>query len=824
MRAPAWLRSHLPLRRLAGAALVVPVAFVVALIVASFCTPLPPELLAPPSPSVRVEDSAGTLLREVRANDGKRARVLTEVELGPTAVHALLAAEDLRFYSHPGVDPLAVLRAAFDSLRHGHVVSGASTLTMQLARTVRPHPRTLFGKLREMALALRIERALPKSRILELYASEVDFGPQVRGFGAASRAVFGKSPRALSIAEAALVAGLPRGPSLYALGKRTALVRSRRDRILTRMAGAGWITADELREALAEPIHLDPERAGFSAPHFVAGLVGGGLAPMQPGLGEALSGAEVSTIETTLDGALQRAAERATAATVDSLRDRHVTAGAAVVLDNATGDVLAYVGSPDPTDVGALGGNDGARALRQPGSTLKPLLYAMAMERLGFTAATVLPDVPLRIDGTTPGQSDFTPLDYDGHFHGPVRLREALASSLNVPAVWTLAQVGVAPFLDRLHALGFASLNRPAEDYGSALALGDGEVSFLELANAYAALARGGRYRPLRFVRAVTRGPYRRELDPSPSTLVFPERVADQITDVLKDPRARVASFGEGDSLRFPFDVAAKTGTSKGYRDNWTVGFSHAVTVAAWVGNFDGTPMDRVSGITGAAPLFHAVMMAAMQGREAAPLPILSGRTGESGGDEALTRVSVCALSGALPGHDCPHKVVEWMPRARAQALPTCSFHVRIAIDRRNGLRAGPGCDPSVVDQVPFELLPTEYDTWTERSGHPAPPRDYSPLCPGPRAPPGDAPLHIDAPRDGDAFVLDPDHPVDLQAIDVRVAAPAGSREVTVTVDGTPAATLAPPFVFAWHLSRGDHVLVARVDDEASPPVRVRVQ
>ncbi|HEY2513786.1 MAG TPA: penicillin-binding protein 1C [Polyangiaceae bacterium] len=820
MRAPVWLRTRPSLRQVGAAALVAPVLGVVAIIVASFCTSLPPELLVAPSPSVRVEDSAGTLLREVRANDGKRARVLTEAELGPTAVHALLAAEDLRFYGHPGVDPLAVLRAAFDSLRHGHVVSGASTLTMQLARTIRPHRRTLFGKLQEMALALRIERALPKSRILELYASEVDFGPQVRGFGAASRAVFGKSPRALSIAEAALVAGLPRGPSLYALGKRTALVRARRDRILARMAGAGWITEDERQEALAEPIHLDPERAGFSAPHFVAGVVGGGLAPLQPGLKEALSGGEVSVLETTLDGSLQRAAERATAATVDSLRDRHVTAGAVVVLDNATGDVLAYVGSPDPSDVGALGGNDGARALRQPGSTLKPLLYALALERLGFTAATVLPDVPLRIDGT-PGQSDFAPRDYDGHFHGPVRLREALASSLNVPAVWTLAQIGVAPFLDRLHALGFASLNRPAEDYGTALALGDGEVSFLELANAYAALARGGRYRPLRFVRAVTRGPYRRELEPAPSTVVFPESVADQIIDVLKDPRARVASFGEGDSLRFPFDVAAKTGTSKGYRDNWTVGFSHAVTVAAWVGNFDGTPMDRVSGITGAGPLFHAVMTAAMQGREAAPLPIVEASRRDRA-DEAMVRVSVCALSGELPGHDCPHRVAEWMPRARAQALSTCSMHVRVAVDRRNGLRAGPGCDPSAVEEVPFEVLPTEYDTWTERSGHPAPPRAYSPLCPGP---PDEGPVHIDAPRDGDAFVLDPDHPVDLQAIDVRVAAPAGSREVTVTVDGAPAATLAPPFVFAWHLSRGEHVLTARAgDDEASPPVRVRVQ
>jgi len=785
-----------------------PIALVFA---ASFCVPLPPELLAPPSASLRIEDGSGGLVREVRAGDGKRARVLREKELGETAVHALLAAEDRRFYGHHGVDLAAVARAALGLLRHGRVVSGASTLTMQLARTVRPHPRTLFGKLGEMALALRIERALPKSRILELYASEVDFGPNVRGFGAASQAVFGKAPRALSLAEAALVAGLPRGPSLYALGKRTSLVRARRDRVLARMHAAGWITQKELASALAEPVGLDPARAGGGAVHFVEGLTGGGLAAMQPGLASALAEPGLARIATTLDPALQGAAERATFATLERLGDRHVTAGAVVVLDQATGDVLAYVGSPDPFDDAHLGGNDGARARRQPGSTLKPLLYAMAIERLGFTAATVLPDVELHVPAG--GDVEFAPLDYDGHFHGPVRLREALGASLNVPAVWTLAQIGAAPFLDRLHALGFASLTRPAEEYGAALALGDGEVSLLELANAYATLARGGRYRALRFARACEAASGVHAFAPSPAARVLPEEAADQIIDVLKDPRARLASFGEGEALRFPFEVAAKTGTSKGYRDNWAVGFSSTVTVAAWVGNFDGTPMDRVSGITGAAPLFHAVMMAAMQAREARPLPIDAGRRFE--------RVEVCALSGERPGHDCPHRVHEWMTCDRAAALGSCAMHLRVAIDRRNGLRAGPGCDPAEVEEVAAEVLPAEYDAWVDRAAPRRAPRDYSPLCP---APASLAPLRIDAPREGEAFVLDPDRPADLQAIDVRVTAPAGARAVTLRVDGEPAASLAPPFVYSWQLSRGDHVLLAEGDGAPSEPVHVKVE
>jgi penicillin-binding protein 1C len=784
---------------------------IVALIAGAALTPFPADLLETPSPSVRVEDSSGALLREVRASDGKRARVLDESEIGETLEHAILAAEDRRFYDHRGVDTLAMVRAVATDIVHARIVSGGSTLTMQLARTVRPHPRTLVGKLREMALALRIEWTLPKKRIFELYANDVDFGPNVRGVGAASLAMFGKPPRALSIAEAALLAGLPRGPSAYALGKRTALVHARRDRVLVRMADDGWLSDDELRRATQEPIGLDPDRAAFGAPHFVDAVLRLDLADLRG----------ASRIETTLDGDLQRAATLATATTIGVLSDRHVTAGAVVVLDNRTGDVLAYVGSPDAFDASRLGANDGARALRQPGSALKPFLYALAIERLGFTAATVLPDVELRVESDD--GADFEPLDYDGHFHGPVRLRDALGGSLNVPAVWTLAHLGVAPFLDRLHALGFASLARSPEDYGTALALGDGEVTLVELANAYATLARGGIHRAPRFVRAVTLATgERRTLDVAAPARVMSDETVAQITDVLADPRARVASFGEGEALRFPFDVAAKTGTSKGYRDNWAVAYSDAVTVAAWVGNFDGTPMSHVSGITGAGPLMHAVMMAAMRSRAPGALtrPGTLARA-SSAPAPRFDRVEVCVLSGQRPGHDCHHRVAEWLPHARAASLETCTMHVRVDIDRRNGLRAGPGCDPSHVDHVAFEELPTEYDAWAERASRRSPPRAYSPLCPAATL---TASVRIDSPRDGDAFLLDPDRLSRLQAIDVRVAAPDGARDVQVRIDGAPVATLTAPYVLSWPLVAGPHEIVALAAGVASEPVRVRVE
>ena len=255
--------------------------------------------------------------------------------------------------------------------------------------------------------------------------------------------------------------------------------------------------------------------------------------------------------------------------------------------------------SPSFTDAANQGENDGVLAKRQPGSALKPFVYELALEKLGFTAATVLPDVDQhwQHDGV-----DYHPQNYDGRYHGPVRLREALANSYNVPAVYTAALLGPGLLLERLRALGFASLDRDASYYGPALALGDGEVRLLELANAYATLARGGTWLP---VRAVVRPPS------DAGRVVVAPRELGVITDILADPHARLASFGENSALDLPFPVAVKTGTSKGFRDNWTVGYTSEVTVAVWVGNFDGSPMLGVSGVTGAGPLFREVMLAA---------------------------------------------------------------------------------------------------------------------------------------------------------------------------------------------------------------------
>ncbi len=775
-------------------------AAVALLLAAAALTPLPDALVHRDaySASVRFTDRDGAPLREVRADDATRARWVPLDAVGANARLAILAAEDRRFEWHPGIDPLAVVRAAASSLAAGRVVSGASTLTMQLARLVRPHRRSALGKLGEMALALRIEASLSKREILEEYVNRAPFGPGLRGLDAASRFYFDKPPAELSLAEAAALAAIPRGPDYYAPQRHAERTVRRRDRILRRLRDAGRIDAAATERAVAEPLTLHLARGTFGAPHLVQALYDGALDPRVA----AMRG-QAEAVTTTLSRDLQREVETAALSTVRPLARRHVSAASVVVIENASGELLAYVGSHDFEDAAHGGQNDGARARRQPGSTLKPFVYGLAMEKLGFTPATVLRDVALAlpVEGGT-----YAPMNYDERFHGPVRLREALANSFNVPAVWTVDQVGVGAFVERLRALGFASLTQAPSYYGPAIALGDGEVTLLELANAYATLARGGVWRPVRAVRSVTaKGGGAIETTPAPDARVMPAAVASLLTDVLADPNARLASFGERSALDLPFEVAAKTGTSKAYRDNWTLGFTREVTVGVWVGNFDGSPMEGVSGITGAAPLFRVVMEAAMRGRTAAPLRITRP-------SDALVRIRVCPLSGGAPTAACPHSVAEWVPASKASPV-ACTMHELVTIDRRNGLRAGRDCRAADVETRPFERFDAEYAAWARASRRDTAPVAGSPACPLAlaEAPPGATgeALRVGYPRDGARFVLDPARPAAQQTVALRALAPGATPLVTLRVDGREEETVGPPFVAGWALARGDHVVVA---------------
>jgi penicillin-binding protein 1C len=737
--------------------------------------PLPDELRTHEyDESVTFTDRDGAVLREIRANDATRARWVPLADAGPWVPVAIVAAEDARFEHHPGVDPLAVVRALGQAIRSWHVVSGASTLTMQLARIMRPHPKSAAGKFDEMALALRIEASLSKDAILEQYMNRAPFGPQIRGVDAASRYYFDKPSSALSLAESATLAAIPRGPTLYDPAKHPDNVRRRRDRILDRMLGARAISQEEHDVAIAEPLVRVPAKGSFGAPHFVQALYNGTLD------GHPRSG---PIVKTTLERDLQRAAEEAVLVGLAGLSSKHATQGSVIVVDNATGDVLAYVGSAsydDPRD----GQNDGVRQKRQPGSTLKPFVYELAFERGLIDAATTIDDIEtaIPIEGGT-----WAPHNYDEHFHGPVRAREALANSLNVPAVRVLERAGEEQMLVRLHTLGFASLDRDAAFYGPGLALGDGEVTLLELARAYSTIARGGVDMPLRFTME----------EPSPRARVMAVQSADLVADILADRDARLASFGERSVLELPFRVAAKTGTSKGFRDNWTIGFTREITVGVWVGNFDGSAMSSVSGITGAGPIFGAVMTAAMHGRTPAPLGVHE--------NEGLVRTKVCPLSGKLLTHACPHAVDEWLPSGPRES---CPMHDMVAIDTRNQLRAGPGCSSKFVALKSFERFDGELAAWAKGAHRSMAPSEFSPLCPGPKSAPSGS-VAISYPPDGTRFVIDPGLAASLQVVDVRIGGPSGAT-IQLLVDGRPIS--AHDGTAHWPLTPGSHVLVARAD------------
>ena len=603
-------------------------------------------------PAIAFDDRSGLPLGNVLSVRGERMTAVSLAAVAPIFVTTMIAIEDRRFYAHHGIDAIALGRATFEAFRAGHVVSGGSTITMQLARLRYGIPHSLLGKIHEMILAVRIERGCSKAQILEAYLNRLPMGSNLVGIATGAHAYFSVLPGDLDLAQSAFLAALPNDPTaLDPYQYRPALER-RRVAILTALGARGTVGAIDAQRAIAERLPLSGGDVGIGdAPQLVFRLA------------REAPHASAKRVRTTIDRDLQRYVTASARAIVATVRERSVRDAAAIVIDNATGDVIAYVGSADYFDRTAFGQNDGVTALRQPGSTLKPFLYELAFERRAIRPTTILADVPTTY--AIPNAQAFTPSDYSGTFAGPVRPRIALADSLNVPAVRTLSAIGVDPFLERLHALGFAHLNRPAAYYGLGLTLGSGEVSLEELARAYATIARGGRPVRLRY----------QDDDPPPTTSPTIGDPPDWslITDILADPYARARSFGVASLLRLPFPSAAKTGTSSDFRDTWTAGYTRDFTVATWVGNFDGTPMRGITGVTGAAPLWNRIMLHLAERREPAPFEPPRG----------YKKTAICAETGARANADCRAVVDEWLDERdlRALALQTPPRAPELRID-----------------------------------------------------------------------------------------------------------------------------------------------
>ena len=615
--------------------------------------PLPRSLAAPgPVPTLVLLDRHGQPLRATRAAEGSRGGWTSLGELDPKILQSFLAVEDRRFYNHPGIDVRALGRALVQDIRAGAVVSGGSTITMQLARLLRGTPRTLFGKLQQLAWALRLDAHLDKQAILEQYLNRVPLGQGTAGVTAAASLYFDADPRNVSLGQAALLAALAHAPSRDNPLVDPGRARARRALALGRMARLGYARPDDITRANAEPVLAHDPSTLFLAPHFTTRVLQ---------WAEERSSRPNGEWRTTLDLGLQTALEAEVRHTVDVLAERGVAQAAAVVLDNSSGDVLAWVGSPDFfADTG--GQVDMVVSPRQPGSALKPFLYGLAFDR-GFTPASVLPDLPHTYQTTL---GPYRPRNYDRQFHGPVRARDALGSSYNVPAVDLAQQVGVASLLATLHDAGFRTLTHSAEYYGLGLSLGNGDVSLLELANGYRALVNAGVWKPVRWLASedeATAG----EATEAPATerRVMSKQAAALVLDILSDPVARLPSFGAETPLDLPFKAAAKTGTSRHFTDNWAVATTGGFTVAVWVGNFNGRPMQGVGGITGAGPLLHRAALLVSQRYPPGDFPT-PGRAG-------AVSVRICRLSGLRAGPDCPPMTEWFMPGTEPSR--DCDWH-----------------------------------------------------------------------------------------------------------------------------------------------------
>ncbi|MEA5506553.1 transglycosylase domain-containing protein [Halotia wernerae UHCC 0503] len=744
--------------------------------------------------AMQFSDRNGLPLGTLLTRDQEHTAVVPLNQVSPQFIHAILAAEDGSFYQHGALDIKAIVRAIKEAIHAKRIVFGASTITMQLARMLDPVPRNILGKVQEIWLSWRLTAGMNKDEILWAYINRLPMGGNIYGVEAAARTYFSIPASDLNLAQASLLAAIPNNPTYFNPYEHWERLKQRQQYVLNRMVTDGYITRAIAERISTEKVVFQSRQRGIiAAPHFLFWLAN-----------QITPTGEQSLIRTTINRPLQQFVETQVQQIIASVAANNVHDAAALVIDNYTGEVLAYVGSPDYFNEANLGRNDGVQALRQPGSTLKPFVYELALEKGVIRPNTILADVPAHY--AIPGAKLYSPTDYTETFLGPVRVRVALANSLNVPAVRVLEKIGVQTFLERLHQLGFAHLNQTPEYYGLGLTLGSGEVSLWELASAYVTMARQGEATPLltTLTDSSSKNCHRRdtpineavrwgdsavggfadlrrlssgsqntplggyadlkEVPPTCSNCradkficgyLFPNRTTWQlITDMLSDSHARATAFGVDSVLNLPFPAAVKTGTSSNFRDTWTVGFTTDYTVATWVGNFNGEPMRQVSGVTGAAPLWNRIMLHLHEHQEPAAFPP----------PKNLVQLPICAMSGLQPTPDCTSVVQEYFyPEDKITYENQHDFH-----------------------------LPPEYDDW---------------LAKQPQSNLVFSNLRIVSPHNGDLFLLYPGEE-GQQKLELKLAG-TKSEPVEWWLNNEKLATQSANSLF-WYLRPGSWTLEAR--------------
>ncbi len=755
-------------------------------------------------PSTEVLDRHGRLLYEIIPQGGGRHSAVPLDQIARCMVEATVATEDARFYEHPGFDPMAIARALWANLTGGEVVSGASTITQQVVRNLLldPDDRSLRRKLREVVLAVELTAFRSRDDIMELYLNQSYYGNLAYGVEAAARTYFGKSAAELDLAECAMLAGLPQAPAMYDPLSNPEAARERQRVVLDLMVRRGFISQEEADMAAEEPLRFAADPFPIRAPHFVMAV----WAELEERFREELRTRGL-VVTTTLDLDWQERAGEITRYWLEELNtpranepSHNAHNAALVALDPYTGEVLTMLGSPDYFDERIDGAVNAALAPRQPGSTIKPFTYAAAMEPSRpdpWTAATMLWDV--RTAFVTHDLESYVPVNFSLGEHGPVMVREALASSYNIPAVIALDHIGTDTLARLMSDLGVTTL-ADSERFDLALTLGGGEVRLLELTAAYAAFANGGhRVEPILILEVRDHeGNLLYRANPEPGPQVIDERVAWLITDILSDNAARTPTFGPASPLRLDRPAAAKTGTTTDFRDAWTVGYTPDLVVGVWVGNADGSPMYRVTGSLGAAPIWHRFMLRVMRGR-----PEL-----EFERPPDMIRLEVCAPSGMLPTPECPHRALEWfIPGTEPTEYDT--LYRAFTIDTRTGLPATDSTPPEYRTERVYMMVPPHARDWALRAGIPLPPEEVS-IASVPEY--GDH-VRLMYPDPYTVYRISATVPREHQRIRIEAWAPRGTRRMTFILDGEELETLEePPWEVWWTLNEGRHTLIVEAE------------
>ena len=676
--------------------------------------PLPTKLNSSSAPqSTQILDRDQKLIYTVYAAKNQNFVPLSQIP--KYMQEATIAIEDKDFYKHGALDFRGIFRSLISNITHQQL-QGGSTLTQQLVKNSLLTPeRTILRKIKEAILAFATEAIYPKNKILEMYLNQIPYGGTTYGIEAAAQTFFGKKAKDLTLAQAALLAGLPESPTTNSpFGSHPELGKKRQELILNKMYEQKYISKKQRDDSIKETLKFQTFSSNIFAPHFVLYVKD----LLIKKYGEKMVEEGGLQVTTSLDSKIQEEAQSAVTQNVNKLQGYHATNGSALITNPATGEILAMVGSRDYFDEKIDGNVNVTLALRQPGSSIKPINYAVGLIR-GYTGATAFIDAPICFPAFEGKQ--YCPVNYDGKFRGVIQMRYALGNSINIPAVKMLKLNGVPAMIATASAMGITTFTEP-EKYGLSLTLGGGEVTMLEMSEAYGVFANNGYKISLHPILKIvdSHGKVLDDYKPPPSPIfgkkILPEGISFIISDILADNNARLLEFGSSSELRIPDQtVSVKTGTTNDLRDNWTIGYTPDYVVAAWVGNNDNSPMNSIaSGITGAAPIWHDIMTYLL--KDKSPHPISR--------PPSVIQKRICSLSGLIPPPDgTPNRCetrFEYFIRGTEPNRVDASTQM-VAIDKSTNDLAKPGQTDNVEQRPEVVITDATNQTYCVTCPHPSP-------------------------------------------------------------------------------------------------------